>query len=785
MSREMTRKLNKAEKARASREAVRVHKENIEIAKAKIVEEIRYFVSFNSIFSNILSMYPDYSVGIKQAPGEQRLIVLKEASIKRKLGAYKVAAKKNTTDIKNVLSYCINQGKVIDSQKSYFYDMQSFIIDVDHEDKVIYLIDGQQRATLHLGVNMYLNVKAMFAEDIEMHKAIRPLFSKEKSNEDNLFELHSHSKLSFNVDTINKISIDMGTKKRKNMISVSDYEYALYIYDQALLELDSEEAYEERFIELYDIHEKKILKQKGVEESIKNEALENLTFTDIDVLIHTIRSLSKKEDSRYIKYFTDLFGYIQEENFDTNKLFEATRTIGSTLNEKSPFETNQGALSRVGTKGEDMIASTFIISVLFQNTKNPELFNQKYEELMNSHKNTENKEAKNDTLFQIVASKYIAKFTSRSLNESYNTLVFFEELMAKYKKGEDLSLSIINEVIKMNELLSNLESKIKFQENLKGILGFSLKIKVVDQLFQLAFDNLIKEKSKFALLSIVTALGEAGEKACHKDSKIIENTVKKINLFFTAEKISINTLKDSEELFFRIGNLFFNSDKDLTEKCEEILTGVYYRNKLGKSIEDINKMFGSMAAMNWHGKEDLSKTISFISYIGFEMRLSLLINQKFAEKFTSYTGSSMFEEDYVKMKYSRTHNGRKDPFQQEHFFAKLAPTLMKESDKKDFLNNPAYLIAIRQSLNIKLNKKTAVEKMSLLVNNTDISALCCYFNPNHKLLPNNNKSSLKSFSDKVIAEMQKDFLIYYKDVITDYESITEEMFEISSDFYVN
>lgn len=753
--------------------------------------EIKYYFSFNELLAGN-AIYKNYKIVIKQSPGEQRFLVLKEASIKRKLGAYNSTIK-DLNDLGNSIEKTITGSTIdtVDSKVSevhdterkvvYTYDMQSLIIEVNHTLQEIYIIDGQQRLTLHLCVNMFINAYAAMNNDFNMHSKIKPLFSFEEANLNTAFELHT-SRLKFNVNTINKIAINKNLKQNKKEF-VSDFEFALFHYDMALCQLMDPAFLEER----YNLYIKKMFNKNL---NTKNEFGNKLTESEVecimanievcfmDLFIDLYKELTCKEDSRYAKYIINLFTYLEKEQFDIEELHKASNFIFGTYHEKSPFETIQEALSRVGTKGEDMLASTFVLSSLFEASVNKAQFNIYYENLMNSYKNTENKEGKNDTLIQIISAKYQTKFISRSLNEQNNILTFFKKYLVKNPGMAD---NIVIELTEIANLLKSIETKNHktFRKNINLFINGELTTELYDELYQLTNDNLIKEKSRFALISILYSLRQEFKISSINKFVLVsmKNVLRTINLFFIAEKIGINTLKGSEENFFTLANLFFKEELNLTEKCSKFLmkNGEYMIN-FGTSIEDINKMFGAMLNLTWNGKESMLKSIHFIEYMGFEERLKLTSNKDFLYFYSSQRKISVYNENILVKKHT-------EKIESEHIFAKAWSTALSTEDRKKIGCNPAMNISIDSNLNIELTNKSFIEKCEILAR-SDIKANQCYFNPKSRIKKSNNQSDLKKFTEIVLKERKKDLIIFYKDIISDYSNIVneEEFFAINNDF---
>ena len=527
-----------------------------------LIDDFCVKATLNAILSGKIKDLNGFKIIISHEPGSQRLLNLEEKAIKRKIKAY-------------ISTYLKVHSIMKDKNKSlkevielYKYDMQGILVDINIEEKTIYIIDGQQRLTLHFVILMYLNIYALKSRDLELSHNLQ-------SNAGvKINDKYTFTQPNLSIKTLNEFTVETTTiEGETELTQVSDLMKVLNLYNHSINYFKSKNDF-------------------SIKDFVNN-------------MLKRFESEENKQNSMYLSFIETVFLNIEEMISDTKSLIIATNLIRVTINVKSPFDTISEALIKQGIKPAVMNSSIFALTSMFQNISEDQdsviSFNNIYQKLMTR---SDNIEVLNDFFFQILVSKYESQyFVSKDIDSVTNIFNVAEQIMA-YKDVSGLTL--IKELEQISDLYFSLtkakakdsNKKYRLQDSLDNDFVSHIKAKNYELLYGL--DRLLNEhgldqKTFFILIPFIIVL----ENLYKVDSNLSEGLLKKsekfirtINLFLFSKKESINNLKGVQGYFSYLAGLIltikntkdFNKNISLENLNDIKLTDIELQSLL-KSLE--------------------------------------------------------------------------------------------------------------------------------------------------------------------------------------------------------
>ena len=698
--------------------------------------------TLDDLLSGNIEGLEDYKIIISHEPGSQRLINLIPKFMKKKYSGYESAFLK-LESLKKSNKYSLDFIK-----DNYRYDMQTMLIYIDHEKDTIYIIDGQQRLTMHFTLKMYLNIVALQNKDSNLSKTLQ---SEAGVNVNKKF---TFSKPNFYVKTLNEFNIEI-TDAEGDITSVetiSDFQKLTWLYNKAINRFRNTDFSIEDFV---------IYMESNLIKTELNSEGEEVSYT---------------ENSLYFNYFKTLITIVLDSPLGYDKLHEASHTIRVNLDLKSPFETIPEALIRIGNKPADMNASTFCLSSMFMSLDNDidrRKFNDIYKSIMNA---SDSIETKNDYLIQILVSKYNSLFVSKNLSETKNIFTAVEAI-------QENGLIVLSELKVISDIYFYLTASIT-TASIETLLAkiftanFLLKLKdseVSYQLLRLIKEHNSPEKTLFVAIPVIVRLLEIEKsfnilKSTSSIFVAIEKYLRAINLFFMSKRDSINNLKQEEVLFFEIGNKILSTELSNIKSAFE-LSNI---QSLLLSVSSIVSMSNSMEEPTWKGTILNDKSYIREGQLGNAGRVNdLPENKEFYLKFSGLNESSTTIKTILLRYFAKKVSDIAEEF--DHFTpVNKIPTVFEiECEQKKSLNT-----VINRSANRTRRKGNDIT----LLSNDSHTSNCIYYAKESGLITGKREDT-RSLASLLKVERVKDFIYRNRDIIIGYKEIESNIdFSISKIF---
>lgn len=556
--------------------------------------------TLNAILSGKIRDLNGFKIIISHEPGSQRLLNLEEKAIKRKLKAY-ISTYLKVNDIMRTKNMSLNQVLEV-----YRYDMQGILIDINVEEKTIYIIDGQQRLTLHFVVLMYLNIYALKFRDKNLSNQLQ-------SNAGvKINEKFTFTQPNLNIKTLNEFTVEKTTAEGETEFEqVSDLMKVLNLYNHSINYFKSKNDF-------------------SINDFVNN-------------MFKKFELEENKHNSMYLSFIKTVFSNLEEMISDTKSLIMATNLIRVTVNVKSPFDSISEALIKQGIKAAVMNSSIFALTSMFQNiNSDPEAvisFNNIYQKIMTR---TDNIEVLNDFFFQILVSKHENQyFVSKDIDSVSNIFHVVEQIMA-YKHISGLTL--LKELEEISDLYFSLtkskaqdtNKKYRLEDSLDTNLVSHIKSKNYELLYGL--DRLLNEhgldqKSFFILIPFVITISKIykednklGESLLCKSEKFIRT----INLFLFSKKESINNLKGVQAYFSYLAGLMLS-----VKNKQEFLKNIELDNLSEIKLTDLElqSLLKSLETNAWKGGNNSVKSYLRECQLGNVDRIQHNVNKEFTNEY--------------------------------------------------------------------------------------------------------------------------------------------------------
>ncbi len=594
----------------------------------------------NQLKKHFFKSDKEYQIKVLHCIGGNRTIVNDKKTMQIKFQAYL-----EIQSFVNVLSES--------EQKKYFYTLNSIYIEINEEEGVIYIIDGQQRLTQFLTMTLFVNLESIFAKNLDLSKEMQKLLSKDTVNNEGLI---SENKENFNfvVETFNKFDLEKTTLSE--IKTFSDYELMINVYNNIINELKNE-------VNVQDYFNAIIKKRAKKDKKEHNYISKTYSISGIDLFLYRLDKYIKQyQKSSYLKYLKTSFELIVENliatDLDYTHLVNSMYSTKIYIIEKSPFMTAGQCLTTINKPGAKMNNITDIMDLFGFNLKsNEKYFNQLNDyflSILSKIDSSKVKESVMDSFAQIISSTYTATdtFVSKSVDSQINIAIVIKHKINSIKKEcEEEKTNPIDMIYNMAiEFLRIMDNFIEIQNiyeteyPLISLVDYleSNKIhfrnsRTILEIYRLGIESGMKEKTAFTYCPLLFELKKESSKnklneifCLTKDSEeLLQKILLKENTFFVLEKTEVNTLKSKEANFFNITRILMDKNKCLNERIKTLNTSNEFKpfGVFSKTYNDLQSVIKSMKEGNYHSTKQNDIGILRSNLMGFEKVIRMTVNE--------------------------------------------------------------------------------------------------------------------------------------------------------------